>query len=53
MTLVELLTLLLGIAITWLVYRDMEHAELPGEARVPDPRQGEDINRAVEGRTLR
>lgn len=53
MTLVELMVILLGIAITWWAFRDSDRAELPGEATVPDPREQEDYNRLTEGRTLR
>ena len=52
-TLVEVMVILLGIAITWWVFRGSERAELPGEATIPDPGQQEDYNRLAEGRTLR
>lgn len=36
-TLVEILVILLGIAITWAIYYNSDRAELPGEAMEPDP----------------
>ncbi|HEY6238920.1 MAG TPA: hypothetical protein VIZ68_07040, partial [Thermoplasmata archaeon] len=36
-TLVEILVILLGVAITWAVYHGSDRAELPGDALVPDP----------------
>lgn len=36
-TLTEVLVILLGIALTWAIYYNSEHAELPGEATEPDP----------------
>lgn len=51
-TLVEILVILLGIAITWAVYYGSEDAELPGEARVPDPSVPDEIAPDIRGRTL-
>lgn len=51
-TLVELLVLLLGIAITWAVYYGSERAELPGEATNPDPSMTDDLVVDTRGRTL-
>lgn len=51
-TLVELLVILAGIAITWAVYYGSEHAELPGEATNPDPSQSDDMVIDTRGRTL-
>ena len=51
-TLVEILVVLMGIAITWLVYRDSDKAELPGEARIPDPTLTDDTVSDTRGRTL-
>ena len=53
MTLVELLMIVLGIAITWAVFYGSEHAELPGEAKVPDPSVRDDLVIDTRGRTLR
>ncbi|HZY70367.1 MAG TPA: hypothetical protein VFF67_05240 [Thermoplasmata archaeon] len=51
-TLVEVLAILVGIAIAWLVYRDSDRAELPGEATVPDPAAADDTVVDTRGRTL-
>jgi len=51
-TVVEILVLLLGIAITWVVYYGSENAELPGEARIPDPTIPDDPGVDTTGRTL-
>ena len=53
LTLVELLVLLLGIALTWAVYYGSERAELPGEARIPEPSVPDDLVIDTHGRTLR
>lgn len=52
MTLVEVLMLLLGIAITWAVYYGSDRAELPGEATIPDPSSPDDMVLDTRGRTL-
>jgi hypothetical protein len=51
-TLTEILVVLMGIGITWLVYRGSENAELPGDARIPDPNQVDDTVPDTRGRTL-
>lgn len=51
-TLTEILVVLMGIGITWLVYRDSENAELPGDARVPDPAEADDTVPDTRGRSL-
>ncbi|HZY91342.1 MAG TPA: hypothetical protein VFG07_01000 [Thermoplasmata archaeon] len=51
-TLAEILVILLGIAITWAIYYGSEHAELPGEAAVPDPNVPDEIAPDIRGRTL-
>jgi hypothetical protein len=51
-TLTEILVVLMGIGITWLVYRGSENAELPGDARIPDPNQVDDTLPDTRGRTL-
>lgn len=51
-TLTEILVVLMGIGITWLVYRGSENAELPGDARIPDPNQADDTVADTRGRTL-
>jgi hypothetical protein len=50
--LTEILGTLLGIAITWLVYRKSERSELPGEAQIPDPMQPGEAMVDASGRTL-
>jgi hypothetical protein len=51
-TLVEILVILMGIGITWVVYHGSENAELPGEARVPEPGEVDDAVPDTRGRTL-
>jgi hypothetical protein len=51
-TMTEILVVLMGIGITWAVYRGSENAELPGEARIPDPNQSDDAVPDTRGRTL-
>jgi len=51
-TMTEILVVLMGIGITWAVYRGSENAELPGDARVPDPSQTDDAVPDTRGRTL-
>jgi hypothetical protein len=51
-TLFEILVILLGIAITWVIYRDSGRAELPGEAAIPDPNIPEDLHPTSEGRSF-
>ncbi len=50
--LTEILVVLMGIGIIWVVYHVSEHAELPGEALIPDPRQADDTLPDTSGRTL-
>jgi hypothetical protein len=50
--LTEILVVLMGIGIIWAVYHGSERAELPGEARIPDPRQADDTRPDTTGRTL-
>jgi len=50
--LTEALMLLMGIGIIWAVYHGGERAELPGDARIPDPRQADDATPDTRGRTL-
>ena len=52
-SLTEVLVVLMGIGITWLVYRGSENAELPGEARIPTPDEADDAVPDTRGRTLR
>lgn len=49
---VEVLTILGGIAIIWAIYYGYERAELPGEGTVPDPSQLDDTLPDTRGRTL-
>lgn len=51
-TVVEVLVLLLGIAITWAVYYGSDKAELPGEAMIPDPTIPDESGVETTGRTL-
>jgi hypothetical protein len=51
-TLTEMLTLLIGIVITWAVYYGSERAELPGEAQIPDPSLPDESGVDTRGRTL-
>ena len=53
MTLVEIMMIVLGVAITWAVFYGSENAELPGEARVPEPSVRDDMVIDTRGRTLR
>ena len=53
MTLVEILVILLGIAITWAVFYGSERAELPGEATIPEPGVPDDLVIDTHGRSLR
>lgn len=50
--LTEVLVILMGIGITWLVYRGSESAELPGESSIPDPAGVDDAISDSSGRTL-
>ncbi len=50
--LTEILVVLMGIGIIWAVYHGSERAELPGDAREPDPSQAEDARPDTRGRTL-
>jgi len=50
--LTEALMLLMGIGIIWAVYHGSERAELPGDARIPDPHQADDATPDTRGRTL-
>jgi purine-cytosine permease-like protein len=51
-TMTEILVILMGIAITWLVYRGSDRAELPGTARIPDPGEADDAGPRTSGRSL-
>lgn len=50
--LTELLVLLMGIGITWAIYHGSERAELPGDARIPEPGEADDAKPDTRGRTL-
>jgi hypothetical protein len=50
--LTEALSVLMGVAIIWLVYHGSESAELPGEATVPEPGEADDATPDTSGRTL-
>jgi len=50
--LTEALSILMGVAIVWLVYHGSENAELPGEASVPEPGEADDATPDTSGRTL-
>jgi len=51
-TLTEILMVLMGVGIIWAVYHGSERAELPGDARIPDPGQADDTTPDTRGRTL-
>ena len=51
-TLTEILVVLMGIGIIWVVYHGSDRAELPGDARIPDPTQSDDTMPDTRGRTL-
>ena len=51
-TMTEILVLLMGIGITWAVYRGSENAELPGTALVPVPGEADDARPDTRGRSL-
>jgi hypothetical protein len=53
LTVLEVLVILMGIAMTWAAFYGSEKAELPGEATIPDPNEVEEPTRMAEGRTLR
>jgi hypothetical protein len=48
----EVLAMLVGVAIVWAVYYDSDRAELPGEAKVPDPAEADDATPDTTGRSL-
>jgi hypothetical protein len=50
--LTQILVLLMGIGIIWVVYHGSERAELPGDAREPDPSEVDDARPDTRGRTL-
>ena len=50
--LTEALCIALGVGIAWAVYHGSENAELPGDARIPDPAQADDTTPDMRGRTL-
>lgn len=52
-TVVEIGVTLLGIAITWAVFYGSDRAELPGEAKIPNPAVPAEVHDMSEGRTLR
>jgi hypothetical protein len=52
LTLTELLAILIGVAITWAIYYGSDRAELPGEARIPDPSIPDESGVDTRGRTL-
>jgi hypothetical protein len=51
-TLTQVLVVLMGIGIIWAVYYGSDRAELPGDAREPDPSQVDDAVPDTRGRTL-
>jgi hypothetical protein len=50
--LTEVLSILLGVAIVWLVYHGSDRAELPGEATIPAPGEPDEAVPETTGRTL-
>ena len=51
-TLTQILVVLMGIGIIWAVYYGSKDAELPGDARIPDPGEPDDTIADTRGRTL-
>lgn len=51
-TLVEVLTILMGVGILWAVYYGSSRAELPGTVTEPDPSEADDTLPDTTGRTL-
>jgi len=51
-TMTEILVVLMGIGITWAVYRNSDRAELPGEATNPTVDETDDALPDTRGRTL-
>ena len=51
-TLTQILVILMGIGIIWAVYYGSDNAELPGDARIPDPNEPDDTIANTRGRTL-
>ena len=51
-TLSEVLSMILGVAIVWAVYHDSDRAELPGDATIPPPGEMDDAVPETGGRTL-
>ena len=50
-TMTEILVVLMGIGIIWAIYHGSDDAELPGEATIPPPGEGEDASPDPRGRT--
>jgi len=50
--LTEVLVVLMGIGISWVVYHGSENAELPGDAPIPEPGEADDAMPDTRGRTL-
>ncbi|HLN51269.1 MAG: hypothetical protein ACLQD9_07935 [Thermoplasmata archaeon] len=50
--LTEILVVLMGIGIAWVIYHGSENAELPGEAPIPEPGEADDAKPDTRGRTL-
>jgi hypothetical protein len=48
----EVLAIVVGVAIVWAVYYGSEHAELPGEAKIPAPGEVDDATPDTSGRSL-
>ena len=51
-TLTEILSILIGIAITWAVFYGSDKAELPGEATIPDPAIPDESGVDTRGRSF-
>ena len=50
--LTEVLSILMGVAIVWLVYHGSDRAELPGGATIPEPGEPDEAVPDTTGRTL-
>ena len=48
----DVLAIVIGVAIIWAVYHDSDHAELPGEATIPEPGEVDDATPDTTGRSL-
>jgi hypothetical protein len=52
LTFLEVVLVLVGLGITWVVFYGSERAELPGEAAIPEAGSPDDMEIDTRGRTL-